>query len=150
MSLRQHKVLGVDDCRDDLFLLQRALAQTESLALVACVRNGLEAISYLQGQAQFSDRENYPLPELLLLDLKMPGLDGFGVLEWLQGHPVENCRTVVFTGSIDEGDRHRALALGAHAVCIKPVKPSDYLQFAKELERSLFGLRAKAVCNVPQ
>jgi len=133
---RQHRVLGVDDSSDDLLFLQRALAQTEALALVATVRSGSDAIAYLGGEGRFSDRFLYPLPDLLLLDVKMPGIDGFGVLQWLRDHPLK-CRVVVLTGSLADTDRHRAVALGAHAVCIKPVKPSDYGLLFAALEASL-------------
>jgi PAS domain S-box-containing protein len=137
LRVDQCRILAVDDSQDDLVLLKRAFRKAANITIAATVGNGEEAIAYFKGEAQFSDRMKYPTPHLVLLDLKMPILDGFGVLEWLRDSPQENCRVIVFTSSLDEKDRRHALALGAHSVAIKPTDPAGYLAFVRDLAESL-------------
>ena len=81
------RVLIAEDDPGDVFLLQRAFSTAGVSASLHFVRDGQEAIDYLGGEASFADRTAYPLPELMLLDLKMPRLNGFDVLEWLRKQP---------------------------------------------------------------
>jgi CheY-like chemotaxis protein len=82
----QLPILVVDDQPDHAQLIQETLLDTQIPLLVQLVQSGEEAISYLDGQGRFGDREIYPYPFLVLLDLRMPGLGGFGVLRWLCEH----------------------------------------------------------------
>ena len=94
------KVLVAEDNPDDVLLLQRALAKSSFGLPVRCVSDGQEVLDYLEGHPPFSDRLRYPLPTLLLLDLKMPRVDGFEVLTWLRQHPsLGRMLVVVLTGS---------------------------------------------------
>src|SRR6185436_18985237 len=81
------KVLVAEDDPSDAFLLQRAFAASGVPAVLHFVRDGQEAIDYLGGEANYANREAHPLPDLLLLDLKMPRLNGFDVLAWLRQQP---------------------------------------------------------------
>jgi len=86
------------------------------------VSNGEETIEYLKGEGAFSNRTEHPLPTMLLLDLKMPGLNGFDVLEWLRLQPgLRRLLVVVFTGSEEQQDINRSFELGANSYIIKPV-----------------------------
>jgi CheY-like chemotaxis protein len=90
------------------------------------VADGEEAVAYLRGEGRFADRQGFPFPNVLLVDLKMPGMDGFGLLEWLQHHP--ECKvipTIVFSSSSVEKDVHQSYVLGANAFLVKPTTAED-------------------------
>jgi CheY-like chemotaxis protein len=79
-------ILVVDDEHDQAQLIQDSLQSTDAPPMVHVVDSGEEAIAYLAGEGKFADREAYPFPFLVLLDLRMPGVGGFGVLRWLCSH----------------------------------------------------------------
>ncbi len=98
------------------------------------VSDGQEAIDYLKGAAQFHNRFLYPLPSLLLLDLEMPGMDGFAVLEWLLTRSdLEALPVVVLSSSNQEADIKRAKALGADDYVVKPADFDGMRSMAKDL-----------------
>jgi len=85
------------------------------------VRDGQEVLDYLEGQGQFADRTRHPLPQLLLLDLNMPRLDGFDVLAWVREQPgLNNVLIVIFSSSDEPRDINRAYGLGASSYLVKP------------------------------
>lgn len=119
-------VLIVDDSVDDRLLLKAAMRATGRLHCIGEVSDGAEAIAYLKGHAGFSDREKFPMPDLILLDLRMPVKDGFEVLKWLGTRRVrENLAVVVLTSSMESDDIKRALDLGADLFQVKPVSHRD-------------------------
>src|SRR5260370_9232565 len=83
----QSVILLAEDRYDDIFLIRRAFEKGGLLNPLQVVRNGEEVVAYLKGEGKFANRAEYPLPQLLLLDLKMPLMDGFDVLPWLRPHP---------------------------------------------------------------
>ena len=124
-------VLNVDDSEDDIVMLQAACDSAKVSFRFQSVDCGENAISYLQGIQPYADRERYPFPALLLLDLKMPGTSGFDVLESIRNpkHPsLQRLPVVVFTSSMHEPDAVRAFQLGADAYL---VKPSDFEELRK-------------------
>jgi len=93
-------------------------------------------IAYLQGANHFADREQYPLPNLILLDLKMPRLSGFDVLAWLRHE--EKCRwlpVIVLSSSNHEADVQRAYSLGANSYLVKPVAFDSLVEIVQAIER---------------
>src|SRR6267378_4101522 len=112
------KILLVDDSPDDLLLLTYALEGVPSLDLVGELRDGIETIYYLNGDGKYSDRARFPLPDVLILDLRMPWLSGFQVLQWIKTHGV-NVRVMALTGSDIQSDLAQAIALGASLCCVK-------------------------------
>src|SRR5260370_20778624 len=80
-------ILLAEDDPDDVLLTQIALRKARLANPLQVVRDGEEAIAYLTGDGLYADRSQYPLPMLLLLDLKMPKVTGFEVLDWLRKHP---------------------------------------------------------------
>ena len=130
-------ILLAEDDPNDVFFLRRAFQR----ALVRCrifdVPNGLDAINYLQAKAPYQSRSDYPLPKLLLLDLKMPLMNGFDVLEWLRSRPeFTDLPALVLSSSAHEEDVVRASRLGARDY---HVKPSDL----NELTRLALGVATK-------
>ena len=115
-------ILLAEDREEDVILIRKAFEKAGIRNPLFIVRNGEEAINYLTGVARFSDRRQYPLPALLLLDLKMPGADGFDVLRWLKTQPdLVPLRVVVLTSSEDIRDVNKAYQLGANSFLVKPL-----------------------------
>jgi CheY-like chemotaxis protein len=117
-------ILLVDDDENDLILLEKAFAEVEFPGRIVVLRNGDEAIQYLSGTGIFRDRSEYPWPSLMLLDLKMPAVDGFDVLAWrLKQTEMPHFPIIVFSSSTLESDIKKAMELGAAGYC---AKPSDF------------------------
>jgi CheY-like chemotaxis protein len=118
-------ILAVDDSQDDLLLIRRAFQKNCIPATqLQTAENGLEALAYLKGTGQYADRAKYPFPKLVLLDLKMPRVTGFEVLERLREQPLEGeLFVVVFSSSAELKDKDRIRELGAFAY---EVKPTDF------------------------
>ena len=85
MENKQFTVLLVEDDLNDIFLVKRAFKMAQVRNPLQIVTDGQEAILYLKGEAKYSDRETYPLPKLIVMDIKMPRKTGFEVLEWVKG-----------------------------------------------------------------
>jgi len=136
---QQFLVLIADDSENDRLLLNIALRRAGRLRAVAEVTNGAEAIAYLQGRGGFADREKFPLPDLLLLDLNMPVKSGFDVLTWLRRQYWPNLKVVVLTDSMDPEHIKRALDLGAHLFQVKPSSSGELESMILALEESLLN-----------
>src|SRR5690349_19441216 len=107
-------ILVVEDNENDVILIRRTLTKALIPNPLRVVGSGEEAIGYLAKAGTYSDRENYPLPVLVLLDLKLPGMDGFGVLQWIREQGGFNdVRVVVLTSSDSLRDIKKAYHLGA-------------------------------------
>ena len=119
------KIILVDDSDDDVFLFERTLARHPRLQLIWHGQDGIQAIEYLKGSGKFADRDQYPWPDVVVLDLKMPGVDGFQVLEWMQGKA--NMPLVIVLSSSDlPEDKLRAAQLGATMYTTKPFQPDMF------------------------
>ena len=119
-----------------VFLLKRAFATARIPATFQFVTDGQEAIDYLSGANRYADRNEYPLPDLMLLDIKMPRLDGFAVLDWLRKQPgLKRLPVTMFSTSDMQKDIDRAYELGANSFLVKPHQPdrmSDLVQRFEE------------------
>ena len=128
-------ILIAEDNEDHVLLLRRALQKGALLNPVFVVNDGDETISYLKGEGKYADRYEYPLPTLLLLDLKMPRKDGFEVLEWIREQPgLRRLRVVVLTTSDAPADVDRAYELGANAFMIKPLDRHQFLELTDAIK----------------
>lgn len=127
-------VLLAEDNADDVLLTQIAFEKARLANPLKVVNNGEDAIAYLKGQDAYADRERYPFPILLLLDLKMPRLSGFEVLEWLRTQPgLSRLPVAVMTASDDDPFMRRAYALGADSYLVKPPDAVALLALVKRL-----------------
>jgi CheY-like chemotaxis protein len=127
-------ILVAEDDPNDVFFLRRAFQKAQVKCQILDVSNGQEAIFYLQGAAPYSNRAAYPLPHLLLLDLKMPLMNGFDVLEWLRNRPeLAQIPALVLSSSGHDEDVTRARQLGARAYLVKPSDLSQLAQLAREV-----------------
>lgn len=129
-------ILVADDDDNDLLLMERAFQRANVASRFVVVRDGQEAIDYLSGTGRFADREKNPWPALMLLDLKMPMLDGFDVLTWRREYgPARDLPIVVMSSSNQESDVERAMALGAAAYQVKSGDLQFLVAFARELRQ---------------
>ena len=129
-------ILLVEDREDDVLLIRKAFEKAELANPVYVVRNGEEAVAYLTGEAPFSNRVEYLLPDLILLDLKMPKLDGFETLLWIRHQPgIRNIPIVILTSSEQLRDVTRAYALGANSYLVKPVDFEHSIELVKVRHR---------------
>ena len=114
-------LLHVEDDLGDKELLQHACRAAQAKINLHWVQDGEAAVEFLSGHGEFADRDRYPLPKLILLDLKMPRKSGLEVVAWLRGHPVlKGLPVVIFTASNNPGDVKRAFELGANSFVVKP------------------------------
>ncbi len=131
----QRLILMADDDDNDVFFVERALQQANVNHPVVRVRDGEEAIDYLGGKGNYSDRRQFPLPGLLLLDLKMPRRNGFEVVEWVRQQPdLKRLPILIFTSSRENPDVNRAYELGANSYLVKPVKFEDLVELVKAFD----------------
>jgi CheY-like chemotaxis protein len=132
----QRMILVAEDDPTDAFFLQRAFGKTWMPVGLKFVRDGQEAIDYLRGEPPFGDRLAHPLPQLLLLDLKMPRLNGFEVLHWLKTQPgLKRLLVIVFSSSAETGDINRAYDLGANSYLVKPHATEQLLELVNRVEQ---------------
>ncbi len=125
-------ILLAEDDQNDAFLVQSAFARAGYKYTFAVVCNGEEAINYFQGEGKFADRNAYPIPALLLLDLKMPGVDGFEVLRWVRSQPGwKTLPIIVLTNSCYDPDINQAYDLGANSFLTKPGDLIKYVGVVK-------------------
>jgi CheY-like chemotaxis protein len=114
-------ILLAEDDEDDIVLIQRAMQKARLLNPLRVVRDGEEALNYLAGESRYANRQKYPIPFLLLLDLHMPKQNGFDVLCWIRNRPeLRRMKVAVLTSSSDEHDYSTAMQLGAHSYFNKP------------------------------
>jgi len=127
-------ILLAEDMDDDVVLIRKAFAKAHINNPLHVVCNGDEAICYLKGDGPYANRAEYPLPDLLLLDLKMPCRDGFEVLTWIRQQPsLSALRVVVLTSSEDIRDVNMAYRLGANSFLVKPMDFHDFVYLGKYL-----------------
>ena len=139
----------VEDNDDDVTLIRRAFGKTAVAKRVEVARDGSEALRYLLGTPPYDDRDRFPLPHLVILDLKMPRVDGFEVLDVVK----RNTRTrpipvVVLTSSSEVADIKRCYDLGANSYLIKPVAFERLADVVAGIEEYWLALNAWPAAEV--
>jgi two-component system response regulator len=126
-------ILLVEDNADDEALTLRAFKKSNILNEVVVVRDGQEALDYLFGEGAHAGRDLTDMPQVILLDLNLPKIDGLGVLRRLRGNPrTQYMPVVILTSSAQERDLIEGYKLGANSYVRKPV---DFLQFAEAAQQ---------------
>ena len=119
-------ILLADDSPDDLAAVQLALKAADVRNPVSMVDDGSKVIAYLKGEGVYANRELHPFPKVLLLDLNMPGIDGFDILEWLKDEPaLHDLLVIVISGHSGLREVNQAYALGANSFLLKPADPME-------------------------
>ncbi|MBF2004606.1 response regulator [Chlorogloeopsis fritschii PCC 9212] len=127
-------ILLVEDNRKDILLIQRAFRKAGINNPLQVVNDGDAAVLYLSGGEPYSDRGNYPLPTLVLLDLKLPRRSGIEVLMWLRQQPLlKRLPVVVLTTSREYADINQVYDIGANAYIVKPVVFNDLVEIVNTL-----------------
>ena len=134
-------VLVGEDNADDVFLLNHALKKARFANPVRFVSDGEEVMAYLQGEGKFADRAQHPFPGLLLLDIKMPRLDGLETLALIRNDPrYERLVIIILTSSNREQDINRAFDLRANSYLVKPARPEDLSGLLEQIRGYWLGL----------
>src|SRR5437763_1675459 len=127
-------ILLAEDNLDDVLLVRMAFRKAGFDNRIVVVCDGEVAIQYLLGKGRYADREQFPIPEIFLLDLKMPKVSGFEVLAWRQRRAEWRCLpTIVLTSSCSAADVARAYDLGANSFLTKPADFPEFVTMMKEV-----------------
>jgi len=139
-------ILLVEDNEEDIVLFKAALRKARVANPLNVVKDGEEAIKYLSGVDPYSDRKIHPIPILLLLDLRLPKISGFEVLEWIREQPALNDLTVVImSGSADAPNVKIAHELRANSYLLKPRNFDQLVELMKRI-----NVRWLRLGNVPE
>lgn len=145
--LDQFAILLAEDDENDIFLMGRAFDRAGIPNPLFVVRNGQEAVDYLAGTGEYSRRDKYPLPGLMLLDLKMPWMDGFDVLKWLRTHPqFDLLPVVVLTSSKLQADVDKSRQLGVYDYRVKPQGFDDLVRLLDDVRKCWLDERFNRYC----
>jgi CheY-like chemotaxis protein len=129
------QILLVEDNRMDVELTLDAFKEVKLLNSIHVAPNGQDALNYLLGNGAYADRNTHPLPSLILLDLKLPGIDGFDVLRQIKSTPVlKRIPIIILTSSREEGDRALSYDIGANSYLVKPVSFEGFLGVVSQIE----------------
>ena len=140
MSTAGRPILSAEDEETDRFILGLAFKRASLPHALATVCDGGECVDYLSGAGTFADRALHPLPVLLLLDLKMPCMHGFEVLEWIATRPeFKDMPVVVLSSSSDESDIQKARQLGARDYFVKPHSIDEWVKILQQLNQRWLG-----------
>lgn len=132
MTLSDPTILVVEDNPTDVMLIRRAFEKSKLANPVHVVGDGDAAVDYLSGEGTYADRERFPLPILMLLDLKLPKRSGLEVLQWLRmQETLKRIPVVVLTSSQQDRDVNAAYDIGVNSYLVKPVEFDGLLQMLK-------------------
>jgi CheY-like chemotaxis protein len=146
--LLENTILLADDFEPHVLLVQLVLRKAGVLNPIRIVNDGDEAIAYLKGEGGFADRSAFPLPTVLFLDLKMPRVSGFQVLEWWRTQPqLKNMLVIILSGYSQLPDVRRAYALGAKSFLTKPCEIQDVINITQAFKG--FWRMVPAITSTP-
>jgi CheY-like chemotaxis protein len=141
MSGENRTILLVEDERNDVFFLEYAFESAGITNPLQVVEDGQQAIDYLAGIGKFANRTQYPIPCLVVLDLKLPVKMGLDVLRWIRQQPaLQTLLVIVLSSSRDPYDVDEAYRLGARSYLVKPLSMSERLEVAKAIKYYWLGL----------
>jgi CheY-like chemotaxis protein len=131
---RPAHILLVEDSRMDIELTLDAFHEAKLFNTIHVASDGEDALDYLFERGKYADRNAFPKPNLVLLDLKLPGIDGFEVLRQIKSTPIlKRLPVVILTSSKEEGDRALSYDQGANSYLVKPVSFEGFLGVVREI-----------------
>jgi len=138
MGDRKHRVLIADDYEADRFFLKEVIRRhAPGLEIVGEVEDGDEVIAYLWGYGQYADRERFPMPDLLIMDVRMPRMTGVQVLEWMKTQDLPKLKVAVLADSSAEMFRGKVKDLGLEHFYSKVMNASELVDLVKRLQAEL-------------
>ncbi len=127
-------ILLVEDNEADIDLTLDAFRQARLANKIEVCRRGSQALDYVFGHGEYADRSAHPFPDLVLLDLKMPGIDGHEVLRRIKTEPIlKRLPVIILTSSKEEGDRALSYDNGANSYLVKPVSFEGFIEVVKQV-----------------
>lgn len=130
--MNRELILLIEDDADEIHLMKRALSKAGLVNPLHVITHGSEVIPYCEGKGEYADRSRFPLPGLIFLDLKLPGISGLYLLAWIKGNPdFRHIPVVLFTSSDDPEDLRRAYQFGANSYLIKPMDFEEFVEMIK-------------------
>lgn len=130
----ENVILLVEDCSEDASLVLRAFKKWGITNPVHVIPDGEEAVEYLAGNGRYADREEYPLPCLALLDLNLPQMSGFDVLEWVRSEAgFKSLPVVILSGTKNREDLDKASRMGAVACVVKSLDLAELYELIQHL-----------------
>lgn len=127
-------ILQVEDDPNDVFFLNHAMKKAGVMNEIQVAMDGQQAIDYLRGEGIYADREQFPFPCLVLLDLKLPYVMGLDVLRWIREDKTRTLTVIMLTASAEEGDIASAYRLGANAFLTKPSAAAKLEDIARAIK----------------
>jgi CheY-like chemotaxis protein len=114
-------ILHVEDDENDIYLVRHVFKRGAPRAVLHVAHDGEEAVAYLAGHAPFQDRSRFPLPRLVLMDLKLPKKTGFEVIQWVNARPaLKDIPLYILSSSSEKVDLDRATEAGVTGYLVKP------------------------------
>jgi CheY-like chemotaxis protein len=139
------QILLVEDNLLDVVLTLDAFKEAKLKNTVHVANSGEEALEFLFGKGKYADKELFPLPNLILLDLKMPGISGFEVLRQIKNtEKLKRIPVIILTSSKEDGDRALSYDIGANSYLLKPVSFSGFTDTVKKIDDYWFSLNISA------
>jgi two-component system, response regulator len=133
--MEEKVILLVEDNPDDVVLTRMALEKSRIVNKLVVATDGEEALEYLFGQGKYADRDSWQLPEVVLLDLKLPRVDGLEVLKQIRANPATSLLPVVIlTSSSEDRDMIKSYKLGCNSFIIKPVDFNQFVNAVQQLQ----------------
>lgn len=144
-------ILQAEDDENDVLLLRYAFARAQVQTSLHSVADGQLAIDYLAGTGEYADRTRFPLPCLVLLDIKLPRRTGLEALQWIRAQPeLRALLVIMLTASAYQAEIDQAYEFGANSFVIKPAGVDELTELVKTLHDYWFGLnRLASICHRP-
>ncbi|MGB3691404.1 MAG: response regulator [Spirulinaceae cyanobacterium] len=144
MSGEQETILLVEDDSNDIMLIKRAFHKAQINARLETITDGDQAVAYLSHQPPYDNRDRYPLPVLILLDLKLPRRSGLEVLAWLRQQPeIKRTLVIVLSSSKESPDIDKAYDLGINSYLVKPVTFEDLVELMNQVHKYWFNFNQR-------
>jgi CheY-like chemotaxis protein len=141
---KEANILLVEDNEMDVILTLNAFEEAKLTNKVNVVNNGEDALRYLFGEDKYSDRETYPLPDIILLDIKMPGISGLDVLKKIKNtEKLKRIPVIILTSSNEEFDRAESYDNRVNSYLVKPVNFEGLVNVVKTINNYWFTLNVK-------
>jgi CheY-like chemotaxis protein len=142
-------ILLAEDDEDDIFLLRHACGKVGLTNPLQVVNDGEQVLAYLRGEGRYSDRKTYPFPLLILLDLKMPKMNGLETLSAIRNDPnLHRLVVILFSSSSQESDINQAFDLRANSYLVKPATNEHMVSALSKIRD--FWLRLNQYPSLPE